>query len=280
MLFYHRAMPISTNATPMLLITNDDGISSPGLHALWQALAPLAEIVVVAPERNWSAGGHSRTFEGILRLDAYTGVPAPPGVRLFTSNGTPADCVALAMMGAVEQCQPTMVVSGVNRGPNLGQDVTYSGTVAAALEAAIWGLPALAISLDRAPGVVEDFTAAVRAAARLVAHLLRAPAPSLDQTNALILNVNAPALPASAVQGIKWTRLGRRVYRDALVQRTDPHGRPYFWVGGLAPSGDIELVGTDIWAIHHGYVSVTPIKLDMTDDALLEILHRWDFEST
>lgn len=255
---------------PTILVTNDDGIASPGLHALWQALRSLGEIVVVAPDRNWSAAGHSRTFEGMLRLDPYTTIPTPDGVRLFASSGAPADCVALTIMGAVECPRPDLIVSGINRGSNLGQDITYSGTVAAAMEAAIWHIPALAVSLERVEGIAEDFTAAAQAATHLASQILRVGLPKHT-----VLNLNAPALPSAAVKGLKRTRLGRRVYRDELIQREDPRGRPYFWMGGLAPSGEVELEGTDIWAVHHGYLSVTPIKLDMTDEPLLETLAEW-----
>lgn len=258
-----------------ILVTNDDGITAPGIRALWQALLPVGDVVVLAPERNWSAAGHSKTLHKPLRADPY---PLDE-VRAFVSTGTPSDCVALALLGLVDP-PPALVVSGINPTANLGQDITYSGTLAAAMEATIFGVPAIAVSLeaptggdarDRAVAGANEYGPVAAFAARLADRLLREGLPRHT-----LLNVNAPALPADQLRGVAITRLGIRVYRDELVRRDDPRGRPYYWIGGEAPSGDVKRVGTDIWAVAHGYISVTPIRLDMTAPDLLPVLESWD----
>ncbi|HYN89343.1 MAG TPA: 5'/3'-nucleotidase SurE [Ardenticatenaceae bacterium] len=257
--------------TSTILVTNDDGITAPGIKALWQALRAVGDVVVFAPDRNWSAAGHSKTLHKPLRADPYP----VEGLRGFVSTGAPSDCVALALMGLVEP-RPSLVVSGINPTANLGQDITYSGTVAAAMEAAIFGVPAIAVSLesragadarDRLAGDTAQYEPLAAFAARLAAHVLQVGLPRHT-----LLNVNAAALPPGELRGAVVTRLGTRVYRDELVRREDPRGRPYYWIGGQAPSGEVEHEGTDIWAVHHGYISVTPIHLEMTaHDLILDL---------
>lgn len=251
-----------------ILVTNDDGITSPGLYALASALRELGDVTVVAPDQNWSISGHQKALNRFLRADPYTlaGLPVPA----FASSGSPADCVALAFLGLLEH-KPDLVVSGINIGPNLGQDITYSGTVSAAFESAIFGFPAVAVSLDtRDPafGFTDAAAIAVRVARRVAEQGL--PRHSL-------INVNVPAIPADQWQGVRVTHLGVRDYTDELVTGRDPSGRPYYWMTGDPPGGDITQEGTDIWAVHHGYVSVTPIRLDMTDVSLLERVEGWGF---
>ncbi|MGH2544864.1 MAG: 5'/3'-nucleotidase SurE [Ardenticatenaceae bacterium] len=254
---------------PHILLTNDDGITSPGLHALAAALRDVGAVTVVAPDRNWSISGHQKSLHSFLRADPY---PFPhDGIPAFAASCAPADCVALAFLGLLPR-KPDLVVSGINRGPNLGQDITYSGTVAATFEAAIFGYPAVALSIDsHAPDA--PFDEAARVAARIVRRVWEEGLPR--QT---LLNVNFPAIPAKEWRGIAVARLGIREYADELVVDNDPSGRPYYWIQGVTPGGDTETPGTDIWAVHHGYISVTPIRLDMTDERLLEGVKGWGLE--
>lgn len=268
----------------LILVTNDDGIDAPALFPLKQALDKIAETLVFAPDHNWSASGHPKTMHKILRADP---IRLPDKTIAFASSAPPPDCVALALLGVVEQ-PPDMVVSGINHGANLGYDVFYSGTVAAAVEATIEGLPALAISRERhendlGPATPQDYLDKEQAeeidygpiaafCARLVQRVIKYGLPADT-----FLNVNIPAVPWPAIKGVVLTRLGRRVYRDELVARKDPRGRPYYWIGGLPPKGVAD-PGTDIWAIDNGFISVTPINLDLTDNRMIEDLKPWKLE--
>jgi 5'-nucleotidase len=251
-----------------ILVTNDDGVRYPGLHALVGAMKELGEVSVLAPETNWSASGHVKTLHRPLRIRK---TELPDGTPVLTSDGAPSDCVALAALGFIEK-EIDLVVSGINPYGNLGEDVTYSGTVTAAMEAAISGLPGVAFSLDTPtdfPGR-KDFTAAATIAQRVVEQVLKNDLPHNS-----LLNVNIPYLPLEEIQGMRVTRLGLRVYRNELVRRDDPFGRPYYWIGGQAPGGVPE-EGTDIGAMNDGYVSITPIHLDMTAyDLMAEVATWW-----
>jgi 5'-nucleotidase len=249
-----------------ILVTNDDGIDSPGLMALKRSLDQVAETILFAPDHNWSAAGHPKTMHKPLRADAVT---LPDGSQGFSSSGAPSDCVALALLGVMER-KPDLIVSGINRGANLGYDIFYSGTVAAAVEGVINGIPAIAFSFDSLELV--DYSGPADFAARLVQHVERSGLPA-----DMFLNVNFPPVPWEEVKGVAVTRLGRRVYRDELVARTDPRGRPYYWIGGNPPSG-VPDQGTDIWAVVNGNVSVTPVSLDMTAYHFREDLRRWNIQ--
>jgi 5'-nucleotidase len=249
-----------------LLVTNDDGIGAPSLMALKQALDQVAETVVFAPDHNWSAAGHPKTMHKPLRADPVT---LPDGSQGFSSNGAPSDCVALALLGMVER-KPDLIVSGINQGLNVGYDVFYSGTVAAAVEGVINGVPAIAFSLDSFEPV--DYSGPASFAARLTQYVARYGLPA-----DMFLNVNFPAVPWNEVKEVAITRLGRRVYRDELVSRTDPRGRSYYWIGGKPPSG-VPDRGTDIWAVANGCVSITPVHLDMTAFHFREDLRRWGIQ--
>jgi len=251
---------------PNILLTNDDGYQAPALATLARALSDLGKVTVFAPDHNWSAAGHTKTMHKPLRITRGT---MADGTPLFITTGTPSDCVGLALLGVVSE-RPALVVSGINQGANLGHDVTYSGTIAAAIEGAIFGIPAIAASQEEADGRRGDLDFAARVVADLARRVLAEGLP----VNCL-LNVNFPALPADQVCGIRITRLGRRIYRDALIERADPKGRPYYWIGGDPPAGEPE-PGTDIGALHKGYISVTPLNLDMTDLAQMKTLARWD----
>jgi len=250
---------------PNILITNDDGCQAPALAALARALAGLGRVIVFAPDHNWSAAGHTKTMHKPLRI---TESSLPDGTPLFVTTGTPSDCVGLALLGVVPE-QPDLVISGINQGSNLGHDITYSGTVAAAMEAAVYGIPALAASQDEVGDARGELEYATEVVAGLSRQIL---AHGLPRNT--FLNVNFPALPPAQVRGIQITRLGRRVYRDVLIRRLDPKGRPYYWIGGDPPGGEPD-DGTDIGALTGGYVSVTPLNLDMTDSALMARLPDW-----
>ncbi len=256
---------------PTILVTNDDGVHSPGLLALKAALSSVATVIVLAPERNWSASGHSKTMHKPLRVHDVT---LADGSAAYSCSGGPTDCVALAAEGVLEE-RPDLVVSGINNGYNLGGDVTYSGTVACALEATIYGIPGIAVSTAAAqqapiPGP-ELLAQAADYASHFVQQVLAHGLPADT-----LLNVNIPALPAAAIKGIEVTRQGKRRYEDVLIRREDPYGRPYYWLGGTNVT-DFPDDGTDVGAIANGYVSVTPVGLDLTNHAFLATLRGWDW---
>ncbi|OLA99683.1 MAG: 5'/3'-nucleotidase SurE [Candidatus Rokubacteria bacterium 13_1_40CM_4_69_39] len=236
---------------PSLLVTNDDGVHAPGLAALEAALAELGDVYVLAPEREQSACGHALTLHRPLRVDRL-------GERRFAVNGTPSDCVNLGVLGFLPE-RPVLVVAGVNHGTNLGDDVTYSGTVSAAMEGTLLGVSSVAVSL------APDGDLAVAAElARLIA--LRVLVTGLPKKT--LLNVNVPAHPP---RGIRLTRLGHRVYSEKIVEQTDPRGRTHYWIGAGEAQWE-ELQGTDMGALHEGYVSITPLHLDLTDHRAVDAL--------
>ena len=252
-----------------ILVTNDDGVQAPGLLALAQEMRNLGEVTVLAPDHNWSASGHVKTMERPLRVNVEKLVDGTPAL---SSDGAPSDCVALAFLGVVKK-KIDLVVSGINPNANIGHDVTYSGTVTAAMEAVIAGVPGIAVSLDSKPGHGElDYALAARMAARVVSRALAEGLPE-----GVLLNVNIPCLPEAELKGILITRQGLRVYRDALDARVDPRGRPYYWIGGEFPTG-VDEAGTDFGALTAGYISVTPLQLDLTDRAALETLKKWNLK--
>lgn len=252
--------------TRTILVTNDDGIESDALGPLADALAPVGDVHIICPERNWSGASHSITLFRPLRCrptTLRTGQPA------FMTDGSPTDCVRLAVLGFLKQ-RPDLVVSGINRGANLGDDITYSGTVAAAMEGLLSNIPSIAISVG-AFGANIDFRPAAAFAALLARNIIERGFMS-----DALLNVNVPALPADRITGVEVTRLGKRNYHDQLVERLDPYGNPYYWVGGPAVSEEAE-PGTDVAAVRSGKISVTPIALDLTSHALIEDLASWDW---
>ena len=252
----------------MILVTNDDGVDSPGLSALARALKRVDAVCVIAPNRNWTAAGHTKTLDRPLRITEIT----LPGTRqpAFSSDGSPSDCVALGFLGLAPE-RPRLVVSGINTGPNLGSDITYSGTVSAAMEAVVSGIPAIAVSL--ADYFEWDFVYAAQFAARLAKRVLVA-----DLDRDVLLNVNVPRGRRRDIKGVQITRLGRREYRDELIRRKDPFGRDYYWIGGGPPGGEGE-PGTDLHAVAAGYVSVTPIQIDLTNHDLIEHVAAWKFQA-
>jgi 5'-nucleotidase len=247
-----------------ILVTNDDGINSLGLHALVRELEGEAETFVVAPEHERSATGHAITLHKPLR--AVPTILPESNVKAWATNGTPADCVALGVLGLLPG-RPNIVISGINVGPNLGRDLTYSGTVSGAMEGTIFRIPSLAVSV----GAFRDtiFEVAAGFAMRLVRQVVERGLP--EDT---LLNINVPNLPKDQIKGVKITRQGEKRYISTLDKRTDPRGRPYYWLTGApAPQQDAE--GTDSWALALGYISVTPIRLNMTDPDALDALAGW-----
>lgn len=249
----------------LILCTNDDGYLARGLRVLAEAAAPLGEVHVVAPDREQSATSHSLTMHVPIRARSV-------GERTHSVTGTPTDCVLLAVEELLPR-RPDFVLSGVNHGMNMGEDVLYSGTVSAAMEACVIGIPAVAVSY--AGRIDVDH---LEAYGPLLARLL----PQLVQRDGFppetLLNVNLPPIPPEEVKGVMVTRLGRRVFTDSLTRGKDPSGRPYFWIGG----GNIEWAageGTDFHAINEGYVSVTPLHLDLTNHALIEHVRGWELDA-
>jgi 5'-nucleotidase len=241
---------------PLILLANDDGVHARGLHALAERLGDLGDLVVVAPDRERSATSHAFTMDRPLRVQEVR-----PG--WFSVDGTPVDCVYLGVL-KLSPRPPALLVSGVNHGLNLGADVFYSGTVACAVEAAIRSIPAMAMSLD--VHAVADFGPAAAFAHALARAILVEGLPE-----ATLLNVN---VPVGAARHYRFTRLGKRLYRDTVEERADLRGRRYYWLGG-PPIGVGDIDGSDGAAIHDGVVSVTPLGLDLTHGGLLERLPGW-----
>ena len=249
-----------------ILVTNDDGIESEALGPLVDALAELGEVDVIAPERNWSGASHSITLFRPLRCRPTR---LRTGQAAFMTDGSPTDCVRLAVLGFLKQ-KPDLIVSGINRGANLGDDITYSGTVAAAMEGLLSDIPSIAVSIG-AFGANLDFSVASEFVALIGKNILEK-----GFMHDALLNVNVPHLPRERIAGVEVTRLGKRNYRDQLVERLDPYGNPYYWVGGPAIA-DFAEPGTDVAALRDGKISVTPIALDLTSHELLEELASWDW---
>jgi len=249
-----------------ILITNDDGIHAPGLLALRAALAPLGDVTAIAPERPRSACGHAITLHKPLRL---TPVKMPDGGEGFASNGTPADCIALGTSKHLGW-SPDLVAAGINPGPNLGIDMIYSGTVAAATEAAICGLPSFAISVVSVGHT--GFEAASEFATLLARTVLDRKLPE-----GCFLNVNVPGLPRDQIAGVAFTRQGRVRYSSRVERRTDPRGGAYYWLTGELLDHH-EGPGSDIEAVSRNMISITPVKLDFTDHSLVSGLAAWEFE--
>lgn len=242
-----------------ILISNDDGVHAPGLLCLAKSLSSIAEITVVAPDRNRSGASNSLTLDHSLRTMSME--------NGFTSvNGTPTDCVHLAVTGLLKE-MPDMVVSGINEGANLSDDVLYSGTVAAATEGRFLGLPSVAISLEGPK--CQHYDTAAQVAIALVQRLEQDPLP-FDT----ILNVNVPDLPLAELRGFQVTRLGTRHMAEPTIKAVDPRGRKIYWIGQPGPEEDAG-PGTDFYAVHADYVSITPLQLDLTHYKAFDHLSVW-----
>lgn len=245
----------------IILVSNDDGIDSEGLLALEDALKELGDIYTVAPDRVQNSMSHALTLHRPLRIHEA-------GARRFAVDGTPTDCVKLALSGLIT-VRPDLVVSGINKGPNLGDDIIYSGTVSAAIEGTLLGIPSIAVSLVSFRDLV--FAAAAEFAGALAARVLQKGMPP-----GTLLNVNVPPLAKDEIKGWKFTRMGKRHYKEEVVERVDPRGRKYYWIGGddlgFAPEE-----GTDCVAVHEGYISVTPLQVDLTNYRVLHEVEPFSF---
>ena len=247
----------------IILITNDDGIRAAGLKTLEKALEGLGKIILVAPENEQSATSHAITLDGPLRIKKYSD-------NRYSVTGTPTDCVLLAVHGIMDS-KPDLVVSGINHGPNMGEDVTYSGTVAAAIEGNILGIDSIAVSITSWDP--DSFDAAGKVSRYLASRMLERPAGG----GTSLWNVNIPPLPEDELRGMRVTRLGSRVYNDSIVKKTDPRGKDYFWIGGGEPGWNTD-EKSDFSAVSEGYISVTPLKVDMTDYKSVLELEKWKLD--
>jgi 5'-nucleotidase len=237
-----------------ILVTNDDGIHAPGLRALADAMRPLGDVTIIAPDREQSATSHSLTLHRPLRINRVE-------EAILSVDGTPTDCVLLGVHGFLKR-RPGLVISGINHGPNMGEDVSYSGTVSAATEGTFLGIPSIAVSL--ATWNPKDFVPAREIIQHLVRDIFRQGAPAR-----LCLNVNIPALPRAEIKGLRVTRLGRRVYHDVIVEKRDPRGKLYYWIGGDNVTWE-EDERSDWHAVQSGYVSLTPLSLELTDTRAMD----------
>ena len=252
-----------------ILVTNDDGITAPGLKALANAMKSFGDVVVVAPDKNWSVSGHSKTLRNPLRAKK---INFDGDVPAYAIDGTPSDCVVLAHLGLVKG-PIDFVVSGINPYANLGNDLTYSGTVTAAMEAVIWGIHAVAFSID---GDDSESDTLNYQTAGLVAQKIVTKVLGNKLSKDILLCVNIPDMSYEDIQGYKITRQGKRIYKDVLITRQDPKGKPYHWIGGDPPGG-ISEEGTDIGELSQGYVTITPIQLDLTSYEGIKELKSWQW---
>lgn len=247
-----------------ILLTNDDGIHAAGLQALLQTLRGLGHVTVVAPDRERSAVGHSLTFHSPLRVRKTSD---EDGCVQYATDGTPTDCVLLALYDLLPE-KPDILFSGINRGGNLGDDITYSGTVSAAMEGLIHGVPSVAMScVGRHP---VHYATGAAFATRLAERVVREGMPAKT-----FLNVNIPDVPPEEIQGVRITRQGHSIYDQRIVKRVDPFGVDYYWVTGAMPTGNPD-EGTDFEAVAQKCISVTPVQTNLTHHALLEEIRAWN----
>jgi 5'-nucleotidase len=244
----------------IILISNDDGIHSSGLKALYDSMAPLGELYVIAPDRNRSAASHSVTLYSPLRVKEVED-------HWYMVDGTPSDCINLGVNGILKDKKPDLVVVGINKGGNLGDDITYSGTVMAAVEGALLGIPSIAISLVTRNNF--QFRIAASFSQKLCHHIIEKGLPADT-----VLNINVPNIPRKNLKGVSITRQGKRIYSGGVVEKVDPRGQKYYWLGG-GEDGWYGEEGTDFHAIKNGKISVTPLKIDLTDYAAYKDLLHW-----
>ncbi|EGO62078.1 5'/3'-nucleotidase SurE [Acetonema longum] len=251
-----------------ILLTNDDGIHAAGIRSLWAELAQIAnELFVVAPDAERSACSQSITVHQPIRVDKFP-VENQSNVQAWAIAGTPADCIKIALEAL--NLEPDLIVSGINHGPNLATDVLYSGTVSAAIEGALHGIPSVAVSLaGRNP---SDFTPAARFIAKFVPTMAGHALPPNT-----LLNVNVPDLPQADIQGVRVTKLGSIAYENVFEKRQDPRGRVYYWMGGSLVYGDNES-DSDVTAVQSGYISVTPVHFDLTNYTIMNMIRDWKIE--
>ncbi len=249
---------------PRILISNDDGVHARGIKALRKALEEVADVTVVAPDRERSGASHSLTMDVPLRTHRIK-------ENIIGVDGTPTDCVLLALKLLLPE-PPDLVVSGINRGANMGDDVTYSGTIAAAMEATLMGIPAIAVSLCRCESGAYDYEASAEIAREVALMVLERGLPE-----GTLLNVNVPNIPREEITGVEIARQGKQVYEEAVVEKQDPRGRTYYWIGGQLTSWEPD-PDTDYAAVSQRLVSITPIHLDLTDYRAMDVLRSWPLE--
>jgi len=243
---------------PLILVTNDDGVSSDGIQNLFKAMNLIGTAVMVAPDREKSAVSHSITLHRPLKVDQIRH-------NIYTLNGTPTDCVTIAVSRVLKR-KPDILISGINRGGNLGDDLTYSGTVSAAMEGTILDIPSIAISMVGGPSY--HFSTASSFAKKIVRHLLKEPMP-----RDTLLNINVPNISARDVKGVLYTRQGKRVYSNSVHDIVDPRRETYYWIGGGTRNWE-EGTDTDFYAVERNYISVTPVHLDLTNYAALDYIRK------
>lgn len=244
---------------PLILLSNDDGVQAKGLNALAKVLRKVGRVIIVAPDQQRSAASHSITLHLPLRINKLK-------KDVYSVSGTPTDCIMLAINEVLDE-RPDIIVSGINHGPNLGDDVHYSGTVAVAYEGGIMGIPSVAASLVRKSG--KYFNVAADVTANVVKKVLKEGLPK-----GIILNVNVPDVPKKEIRGYKYTKQGKRDYGDIIVERLDPKGRVYYWIGG-DDAGLIDIDGSDCNAVRDNFISITPLRVDITDRATLKKISKW-----
>ncbi|MFH1829284.1 MAG: 5'/3'-nucleotidase SurE [Pseudomonadota bacterium] len=244
---------------PLILVSNDDGVRSMGIRKLMRKLAELGRVVVVAPDQQRSAVSHSITLHRPLRVERISH-------NVYSVDGTPTDCIMLAINEILKQV-PDLIVSGINHGANLGDDVHYSGTVSAAFEGGILGIPSMAVSLVGSGQ--KNFVKAAEVAAIIARDVLRKGLP-----RGIILNINVPDTCSHKIKGMMFTKQGKRNYGGIIVEKKDPRGRKYYWIGG-DESGFEDIPGSDCNAIKEGFVSITPLRVNLTDKATLKKLSDW-----
>lgn len=249
----------------LFLTTNDDGYLARGLQVLVEALEPLGEVWVVAPDREQSAASHSLTLHHPLRVARFA-------ERRFHVDGSPTDCVLLGVHGDLLPRRPDYVFSGVNHGGNMGEDVSYSGTVAAAMEGTILGIPSVAISLV---GGDVELLEGYRETVEAIAHEIVTTPSDKSFPEDTLLNINLPSLPAAQVKGIRMAPLGKRVYENPVLVDKDPRGKTYYWIGGSGPTWRGE-EDSDFRQVEAGYIAITPLHLDLTDYKTIQDLRRWE----
>lgn len=250
----------SSKKKPLILVSNDDGFFSFGIKTLEKAIRPLGKVITVAPDQERSAASHSLTLHRPLRVKKIK-------PDLFAVDGTPTDCITIGVKELLPR-PPDIIVSGINSSPNLGDDVHYSGTVSAAIEGGIMGIPSIAISLMTVEGL-GYFETAGRFAAKLVRKVLKEGLPP-----GIILNVNVPNVPSKQIKGYQFTKQGKRNYGDIIAERLDPRGRKYYWLGGNQ-FGFEDIPGSDCNAVLANYISITPLRVNLTDHRYLETIESW-----
>jgi 5'-nucleotidase len=249
-----------------ILVCNDDGIEAQGIYFLAKELSKLGEVIVVAPDKQRSASGHGITIHDPLRAEKVNFFDT--NLEAWAVDGTPTDCVKLAMECLLEK-RPDLIVSGINKGPNLGTDVLYSGTVSAAIEGAIFGIPAIAISLASYDDL--DYRASAKFAASISERLLKNNPLKKDT----LLNINVPNIDEKDIKGVKITFLGKRRYQNNFIKRKDPRGKEYFWLGGDIIEEEAK-PGSDIDCVSNMYISITPIHFDLSQYDLIDQLKIWE----